>query len=65
MNLKQYLQSEGLTQAAFAKRVNLPQATVNRYVSGARFPDRKNIMLIEAATNGAVKPADWYEEVAA
>jgi transcriptional regulator with XRE-family HTH domain len=62
MTLDEYLKQSGLSQAAFGARVGLPQATISRYVSGTRFPDKETVRRIEAATDGAVMPADWYGE---
>lgn len=64
MLLKTYLKSVGMTETAFAEKLNVSQVTINRYVLGKRFPSPEMILRISAATNGKVKPADWYAQVA-
>lgn len=58
--LAKYLDSAGMTEAAFAAKLGVSQVTINRYVKGKRFPDRDTILRIEELTGGAVKPADWF-----
>ena len=64
MKLKQYLSEKGLTQREFGEAVGVPQATINRYVNGERFPDRDMILKIIEATGGHVSVVDWYEVAA-
>lgn len=61
MTLKEYLiRNPELTQDAFAKSIGTTQASINRWSNGKRFPERHFIIAIERATEGLVKPADWY-----
>lgn len=64
MTLSDYLSRMEMTETAFAAKLGVAQVTVNRYVRGARFPDRDTILKIERATDGRVAPADWYKEAA-
>lgn len=61
MTLEQYITANELTHEAFGKLVGAPQATINRYVNGKRFPTRDMICKIHEATDGKVSFADWYE----
>ena len=65
MTLEQYISANELTHEAFGKLVGAPQATINRYVNGKRFPTRDMIRKIHDATDGKVSFADWYEPVEA
>lgn len=62
MTLEQYITENELTHEAFGKLVGAPQATINRYVRGKRFPTRDMIRRIEDATAGKVSVADWYAQ---
>lgn len=62
MTLKDYLSKRDISQAAFAALIGKTQATVNRYVQGERFPDKKTILRIEEVTDGSVRPADWFRQ---
>lgn len=61
MTLEQFITANDLTHEAFGKLVGAPQATINRYVKGKRFPNRDMIVKIHEATEGKVSFADWYE----
>lgn len=67
MTLEQYLSAPTpkISHAAFGERVGVTQATINRYVSGARFPAPDMIRKIEEATSGAVTVNDWYSDAQA
>ncbi|MGN6772509.1 MAG: helix-turn-helix domain-containing protein [Rhizobiaceae bacterium] len=60
MTLAEYLNSQKMTEAAFADRLNVSQVTVHRYVKGQRFPDRDMILRISELTGARVAPADWF-----
>lgn len=62
MDLKSYLQKNDLTETAFASKAGIPQATINRYVRGERFPTLEMIRKLDAATEGAVTFRDWYRD---
>lgn len=62
MTLEQYLKSKKpkISHAAFAELVGVSQVTINRYIRGDRFPNKKMIEKIHLATNAAVTAGDWY-----
>lgn len=62
MTLEDYLTAppKKISHAAFGELVGVTQATINRYVSGARFPSPEMILKIQDATNNQVTVADWY-----
>lgn len=59
MTLSQYLEAQKLTQAGFAARLGVPQATVSKLASGHRFPSVDTAKRIAAATDGAVPITAW------
>lgn len=60
MTLRDYIAAHNLTATAIAIAIGVRPQTVSRYLSGDRFPTRRTIQQIAAATGGAVAPADWY-----
>lgn len=60
--LSEYLRDRKMSGKTFGELVNVSQATINRYCSGKRFPDKDMILRIESATKGKVRPADWYAQ---
>lgn len=59
MQLDDWLKAENLTEAAFAERIGVRQATVNRYRKGERYPDRRVMRRIMRETAGKVTPEDF------
>lgn len=53
MNLGQYLESSGVTQAQFAQIVGVTQGRVSQWIKGAPIPAER-CRAIEAATSGQV-----------
>ena len=62
MKLIDYLNSQKLTQAAFARILNDSPQNVSRYVGG-RKPDDEKMQAIIDATGGLVQPNDFYDVV--
>lgn len=67
MDLRSYLDNNGLTPNAFAARLNKPASTVHRVLNGKRLPGHRLLAAIEAATNGQVSRSDlrpdlWPQE---
>lgn len=62
--LEAYLKAPDRTQAALADAAKTSQPTINRYVTGARFPDADMAREIDRATDGAVPFALWQTEAA-
>lgn len=61
MKLKSWLEREGLSVAAFARRLNKPQPTVARYVNGDRMPEPDTMRDIARETANEVMPNDFYD----
>lgn len=59
MKLSDYLARERLTNKAFGDLIGVTQATVSRYATGERFPDKDTQKLIFDATGGEVTPNDF------
>lgn len=62
MQLKQYLSEQGLTYEAFAKAIGVTTKTAWRYAHGERMPKPPIMAKIVAATDGAVREADFYAQ---
>lgn len=62
MTLKQYLASNSLSQAEFARRLGVSEAVISRYCTGLMVPRKARMLLIERATEGAVTPGSWFVE---
>ena len=61
MTLLAYLQTHGLTHAAFAEKIGVGVETARRYALGLRHPRPAIMRRIVDATDGAVQPSDFYE----
>jgi len=60
MKLSDYLILNQIAPASFAKQVGLrSRSSIHRYIRGQRIPTREMMILIEAATGGAVTAADF------
>ena len=65
MRLADYLTSQCLTYAAFARRIGSAHArTVERYAKGQQRPNAAMMIAIARETGGAVKPNDFFEFLA-
>lgn len=60
MNLRSYLSSHGISEAAFGQIIAVSQAAVNRYVRGERIPVPRIMAKIVEATDGQVTANDFY-----
>lgn len=58
MTLKEWMQQEGLTQEAAAKRLGATQQNVSNWLRGKNEPSLRTALAIEKKTRGAVKAAD-------
>ena len=65
MRLADYLTEKGLTLTAFAGEIGVSVEAVRRYSEGARIPSRDIMPRIEKATDGKVRPNDFFETEAA
>lgn len=59
MKLQKYLHDHGITQAEFARRLNVSSGRVNEWVTGARVPRLETAVAIERETGGLVLAADF------
>lgn len=59
MKLAEYLEREGLTDAAFAALVRIDRSVVSRWRRGETRPDWCSLDRISAATRGEVTPNDF------
>lgn len=65
MTLDQYLRQCEMTEAAFGARVGVRQSVVHRWRTGKAVPRALWMQRIFEASEGAVRPADFYSEPAA
>ena len=61
MLLRDYIQSQGLTIAAWAARHGRHRNTVGRHASGKRIPSSEEMAYYYVVTMGAVTPSDFYD----
>jgi transcriptional regulator with XRE-family HTH domain len=59
--LKQWLKEKNMTGAQFAELLGVAQAAVSMWLTGERFPSRRNIQKIVELTGGEVQPNDFYK----
>jgi|TARA_R100000426_G_scaffold6028_2_gene8000 transcriptional regulator with XRE-family HTH domain len=62
MTLSEYLKAKKISQAKFAYRCNLSRATICRILDGSRYPSPETMRRIFLATDGEVKPNDFFTE---
>lgn len=60
MNLRPYLDENGISPAAFAREIRVEPASVHRYLTGERIPRLEILERIIQATNGAVQANDFF-----
>jgi DNA-binding transcriptional regulator YiaG len=61
MTLKQYLEKNDLSQAEFARRINVDFTTVAKWCDGTgRVPKRDNMIKIQSETEGNVTIQDMW-----
>ena len=59
MNLKEYLKIYNLTSKDFAKKINVSEVTISRYMSGERFPNKRILQKILKNSEGVVTADDF------
>lgn len=59
--LKKWLKEKNMTGAQFAELLGVAQAAVSMWLTGERFPSRRNIQKIVELTGGEVQPNDFYK----
>lgn len=60
MQLRAYLDENGISTAAFAAQIKVSSAALYRYMSGERIPRRPVLERIVGLTGGAVRADDFY-----
>lgn len=61
MTLNEYLESEHMRMAVFARRIHVSPQTVQRYAKDGRIPESKKILDIYWASERKVRPNDWFD----
>lgn len=61
MTLEEYLRTNDLTHAAFAKTISVSGESVRRYAKCGRVPRPDVMAKIKLATDGQVAPDSFYE----
>jgi DNA-binding transcriptional regulator YiaG len=60
MNIRSYLETNKISQSAFARTVGVKQPTVHKWVHGLSLPDVRHARVIVAETKGTVTLDDMY-----
>lgn len=59
MKLAEYLETNDLSDAAFARAIGVERQAVGRYKNGERFPEKPILLKIFEVTNGQVSANDF------
>jgi DNA-binding transcriptional regulator YdaS (Cro superfamily) len=62
MDLKEYLQKEGISVPKFARRLGLHYNTIYLWMKGERDPTRDNALAVQDATSGEVTIDDMLKD---
>jgi transcriptional regulator with XRE-family HTH domain len=62
MTLSEYLKAKKISQAKFAYKCNLSRATICRILDGSRYPSPETMRRIFLASDGEVRPNDFFNE---
>ena len=62
MTLKEYIKINKISQARFARRCGVSRSAINHFIAGRRYPNPETMRRILLATNGEVKPNDFFDE---
>lgn len=62
MKLRDWLIRHDIDQAAFGRLIRTTQASVSRYATGRRIPRPVIMARVVKATDGAVRPSDFYPD---
>ena len=60
MNIRSYLETNNISQSAFARTVGVKQPTVHKWVHGLSLPDVRHARVIVVETKGTVTLNDMY-----
>lgn len=61
MNLKEYLENEGLTPKTFAPKIGVTDKAVRYWLRGQGVPNKTTMGRIVKETNGKVSPASFFD----
>lgn len=61
MQLRDWLERQGLSYTQFGSAISRSAEAVRRYANGERVPDRQTMQKIVQQTGGQVMPNDFYE----
>ena len=61
MDIENYIAKKGLNYSKFANMIGVDAKTIARYAHGDRIPTRQIMSAIFAATDGTVRPEDFYD----
>lgn len=62
MTLKEYIQINKISQARFARRCGISRSAINHFIAGRRYPNPETMRRILLASNGEVKPNDFFNQ---
>jgi len=62
MTLKEYIQINRISQARFARRCGISRQAINHFIAGRRYPSPETMRRILLASNGEIKPNDFFNE---
>lgn len=70
MDLRDYLKTAAISPDAFREKLaaaglDVSAGGLRKWISGERTPRPAAMLVIESATAGTVKPADWMKRLAA
>jgi len=63
MQLADFLNKNDMSISELARKIEVSTSHLARIIAGKRGPSQKMMHKITKATNGAVKPADFFPEV--
>ena len=61
MTLKEYIKINKISQAKFARRCGVSRSAINHFIAGRRYPNPETMRRILLASNGEVKPNDFFD----
>lgn len=61
VKLSEYLKDRNLSRAEFGNIIGVSQVAITRYINGLRIPRSVHLEAIAKATDGAVKPNDFFD----
>ncbi len=62
MTLREYLKTNKISQARFARRCGITRSAVCHFIAGRRYPSPEIMRRILLATDGEVKPNDFFNQ---